>query len=358
MVKDYYKILGITDEEKNLRGDDFNKVAKKKFREISLKYHPDRNPNNKEAEEIFKNAAEAYEVLSDPQKRDEYDNPSSNFNFQGGQFKDMGIQDILRQMNERMRENFGFGAQESIQKGGSIRINIVLSIDDVYNGVKKKFKYKRYELCEHCNGSGLTSESRKKTCTTCRGSGTIINQNNFMTMMHTCPTCGGRGYIMENPCSHCNGHGIVQKNAEIEVTLDKGLMKGMNLVMQGQGNFPPHGDGMPGDLIISIQDISCDNFVIDGYNVLLPIKVPVIDAILGCDVEVETVSHKKLTVKIPQGANNGHQLRFKGQGLPIYGSYDFGDMIGVVNVEMPSEITEKERKLLGDLRKEKNFSGK
>ena len=237
--KDYYKILGVS---KDASQDEI----KKAYRKLAIKLHPDRNPGDKEAEAKFKEAAEAYEVLGDENKRKEYDNPHSNFDFHasgGPDFGGMGMEEILRHFNMGgMGFDFDFGRpKERNTKGTSIRIPMKLTLEEMYSGVTKKVKYKRFEPCDHCGGSGMTSESKKKVCRSCGGSGTVFGGNSFMAITQTCPTCGGQGYIIEKPCSHCHGHGIVQKvTNETEIKLGKGLLDGMSVIFGGKGNFPPH----------------------------------------------------------------------------------------------------------------------
>lgn len=364
MRKNYYDILGITDEEKKLHGEEFSKIAKKKFRTLSLKFHPDRNLGDKEAEAKFKEIAEAYSVLGDESKRKEYDNPTYNFEFNGGpDFGGMGMEDILKHFGFGGMD-FGFGhnrqPREQNIKGSSIRINLKLTLEEMYNGVTKKVRYKRFEPCDNCNGSGMTAESRRKTCRSCGGSGTIISGNGFnggfMSFSQTCPTCGGQGYIIENPCPHCKGHGIIQKTTnETEINIGKGVVPRMNLIIQGKGNFPPKGKGTPGDLIVLIEAIDHDKFELVNNDLLYTLSIGVIDAIMGCECAVNTIDGKRLTVKIPQGTNNGHKFRFRGYGMPIYGSSKFGDMIITIDVEMPSSLNTNERALLAQLRNEEHF---
>lgn len=355
--KDYYKILGVNKEASQ-------DEIKKAFRKLSIKYHPDRNQGSKQAEEKFKEIAEAYSVLGDETKRKEYDNPQSNFNFSGGpDFGGMGMDDILRHFTNMGMGDFGFGnrtPREQNIKGSSIRINLKLTLEEMHDGVTKKVKYKRFEPCDNCNGSGMTAESRRKTCRTCGGSGTVIGGNSFgggfMSFSQTCPTCGGQGYIIENPCPHCKGHGIVQKTTnETEIKVEKGVIPGMNLIIQGKGNFPPKGKGTPGDLIVSIEALEHDKFDLVGNDLYYNLCIGVIDAILGCEVVVDTIDKKKLTVKIPQGTNNGHKFRFKGYGMPIYGSNGSGDMIVTIEVDMPTQLNNNEKTLLGQLRQEEHF---
>lgn len=351
--KDYYKILGV---KKDATQDEIRKAYKK----LALKWHPDKNQGSKEAEEKFKEAAEAYEVLSDEKKKAEYDNPHSSFDFHmsgGPDFGGMGMDDILRHFGFGGMD-FGFGGnrrESAPQKGTNIRIAFPLTLEEMYNGVTKKIKYNRFELCDHCNGSGKTDKTKEKVCRTCGGSGFVFSQNGFMSMQQTCPSCGGTGKHIENPCPHCGGHGITQKTCIEEIKLDKGLLQGMNMIVQGKGNFPPHGKGTQGDLIISIQAVPNDKFEIDGNDLYFEMELSVVDAILGCTVNVETVDGKKLTAKIPSGTCDGHKLRFKGYGIPMYGTSKSGDMYGIVRINIPKNITSEEKEILLKLKEYDNF---
>lgn len=357
--KDYYKILGVN---KDATQEDI----KKAFRKLSIKWHPDRNKGSKEAEEKFKEIAEAYSVLNDEEKRKEYDNPSSNFDFNmsgGPDFGGMGVDEILRHFNMGGGFDFFGGNSQRSQapkKGSSIRIVLKLTLEEMHDGVVKKVRYKRFEPCSNCGGSGMTSESKKKTCRTCGGSGTVIGGNTFgggfMSFTQTCPTCGGQGHIIENPCPHCKGHGIVQKVCdETEITVEKGVLGGMNLVIPRKGNYPPKGNGVPGDLIVVIESIEHDKFDLVGNDLHYVLQVNVVDAIMGCDVSIDTIDGKKLSAKIPSGTNNGNKLRFKGYGMPIYGTNRFGDMIVDVEVIMPKKLSNEEIELLEKLKSYENF---
>lgn len=359
MAKDYYKVLGITEEEKKLKGEEFEKALKKHFRTISLANHPDRQANKseaekKKAEDTFKEAAEAYEVLKDPKKREEYDNPHQHFEFNGSNFGGMDFDDILKGFGM----DFGFSnkKRQDVQvKGSSIRIPFKLTLEEMHSGVTKKIRYKRFEVCDHCGGSGMTTESRKKTCRSCGGSGTVFSNGGFFHMSQTCPTCGGNGYVIENPCPHCQGHGIVQKTTEVEVEIPKGVLGGMSIMKSGLGNAPHHNKGTFGDLIIVVQEVKHDKFESNGNDLYFTLDIGVVDAILGTNITVETIDGKQLTAKIPQGTNHGHKMRFKGYGLPKYGSSSNGDMIGVVNVVMPKNISKEEKDILEMLKSKENF---
>ena len=365
--KDYYKILGVTDDERKLQGSDFEKVIKPKYRKIALENHPDKQVGKSEeekkaAEERFKEASEAYEVLSDEQKRAEYDKPASNFQFSGFG-NDDEFHDFVRRhfgdfggMPNFMNFGFGGGMDEpQVVKGNSIRVKIALTLEEIYFGTTKKFKYKRREVCEHCGGSGVTKDSRKVTCRTCGGNGYIIGGNSFMRIQKTCPNCGGKGHIIENPCNKCNGFGVVIKDFETEVTIPSGITPGAELMMQGLGNAAPHGNGINGDLIVAIYEKPHEKFERHGNDLYFSIEVPVVDAIIGCDKNITTIDGKTLLAKIPELTSDGHSLKFSGYGLPIYGTNMRGDMIGIVKIIMPNKLSNDEKKILKELKKKEHF---
>ena len=360
MKKNYYDVLGITDEERKLQGEEFEKILKKKYRNFALKYHPDRQSGKSEAEKKkaeakFKEISEAYDVLLN--KRAEYDNPQSAFSFSGTDFGGMGMDDILRHFGFGGMD-FGFGRtrEPRVAKGTNIRITMPLTLEEIFNGTTKKIKYNRFEPCDKCKGSGKTANTKEKVCRTCGGSGFIFSQNGFMQMQQTCPTCGGKGKMVENPCTSCGGHGIVLKSCVEEIVLDKGILDGMSIAFEGKGNFPPHGEGVPGDLIVIVQAIPSKDFEASGNDLYFPIELGVVDAILGCNINVRTVDGKELTAKIPNGTCDGHKLRFRGYGLPIYGTNNSGDMIGIVKINIPKKVTSKEEQLLKELKNQEHFS--
>jgi molecular chaperone DnaJ len=352
MKKDYYKILGV---DKNATQDEIRKAYKK----LALRWHPDRNQGSKEAEEKFKEAAEAYEVLGNEDKRKEYDNPMSNFDFNmgGPDFGGMGMDEILRHFGFGGMD-FGFGSSnrgQSQTKGSNIRLNMKFTLKDMYNGVTKKIKYNKFDICDKCGGSGKTDKTKEKVCRTCGGSGFVFSQNGFMSMQRTCPTCGGVGKQIENPCPHCGGHGIVQKKVTEELKIDKGVIDGMSIVFSGKGNMPPHGNGVCGDLIITVTSADDEDFEVVGNDLYFPINLSVVDAILGTSISIDTVDGKHLEAKIPSGTSDGHKLRFRGYGIPKYGTNQSGDIIGVVKINIPKKINDKEKKLLEELKEQENF---
>lgn len=350
--KDYYKILGVN---KDATQDDI----KKAFRKLSIKYHPDKNQGSKEAEAKFKEIAEAYEVLGDVNKRKEYDSPKSTFEFHssGPDFRGMNMDDILRHFGMG-GFNMNMNMHQQPQRGSSIRIKVKLSLEEVLNGCTKKIKIKRYEPCTHCGGTGMNEKSRKKTCKTCGGTGMAFSQNGFMSMQQLCPTCGGKGYIIENPCPHCNGHGIVENSSsEVQFTIPRGVENDMQIEYAGLGNAAPHGKGQNGSLIVVIEFEEHPIFEVQGRDLVCNLEVPALDAILGCEVEIGTLSGKTIKTKIPQGTNSGQIFRFKGYGLPRYNTSigNAGNMIGIVNIITPKELNDTERQLIQQLKQQEHF---
>ena len=357
--KDYYKILGVNN-------DASQDEIKKAYRKLAIKYHPDRNPDNKEAEDKFKEIAEAYSVLSDENKRKEYDNPSSAFN--GPDFGDMDMEEILRHfgfgangMGHGGFDPFGdfFGGQDNNEqrtvKGSSIRIRVEVTLEEVLNGCHKKIRYKCLVPCPDCNGSGANGQPQYERCPHCGGTGQIFNQRGNMQIITTCPHCHGRGQTLKNPCPKCNGNGLINGYNEVEFDIPKGVVDGMQLIINGKGNTPPHNHGVCGDLIVIITEKEHDTFIRHGNDLIFGLKVPIIDAILGCEKEVTTIEGKKLIGKIPEGVNEGYKLKIKGYGLPIYGGNQRGDMICVIRLLLPKKINSEERELLLQLQNKENF---
>ena len=357
-MKDYYKILGVS---KGASKDDI----KKAFRKLSIKYHPDRNQGDKKAEEKFKEVAEAYEVLGDDEKRKQYDNPASNFDFKasgGPDFGGMDINDILKHFGGFGGfGDFDFGEERKPRQvvGTNIQITFPLTLEELFNGVTKKIKYNRFEPCDECGGSGLTANSRKRTCKSCGGTGTVFQSGGFggfnMRMTSTCPQCGGKGYVIENPCKKCNGHGVVQASTEVEIKINKGAANGQIFQFAGLGNFPPHGNGTPGSLLVRVVQKPDEKFERNGDDLYFTLDIPVLKGVIGGETTIETIDGKTITAKIPQGTEDGTQLRFKGYGMPQFGSEVRGNMIGVVKLVMPKKLDENDKKLLGELCEKDNF---
>lgn len=364
MAKDFYKILNITDEEKKLQGDDFNKVLKTKYRSIAKQWHPDRCKDESkkvEYEEKFKEASEAYAVLSDPEKKAQYDNPTSggaNFDFSGG-FGGMDMSDIFRE--------FGFGGfnpfggergrqQKQVVKGQSMRISLELSLEDIFNGVTKMIKYKRYDRCPTCGGNGKTANSREETCPVCGGTGTEFKNIGGWQQISTCGRCGGSGTILSNPCPNCGGNGVSSTTVETEINIPKGVEEGFQLVINGGGHAPKRCEGVNGDLYVLIREKEHEKFTRRGNDLYFKLDVSVVDAMLGCTKEVKTIDGKTLSTKLPQGVEENARIRFSGKGLPMYEHENIrGDMYGVVHIVMPKTLTSEEKEILNNLKTHQNF---
>lgn len=353
--KDYYKILGIS---KDATKDEI----KKAYRKLAIRYHPDRNPGNKEAEEKFKQIAEAYSVLGDDEKRKEYDNPSS-FNFEGPDFGTVDMDDILR--------NFGFGdmgfdtfnmfnhqaenRKPQIKKGSSIRIQIPLAYEEILNGCHKKIKYKANVACKECEGKGFVGEAKHDRCPDCGGTGQIFRQQGNMQIITSCPHCNGTGKILCNPCSKCNGTGYHNEIVETEFDLPKGVSEGMQLLIAGKGNYQGGENAVAGDLVIQIVEKPHSKFVRSNDDLYCELPITIIDAVLGCEKEIQTIEGKSLSVKINHSVHDGHKIRVRNYGLPKYQTDKRGDMICVIKISIPENINEKEKELLLELKKQEHF---
>lgn len=349
MAKNYYDILGVS---KTATQDEI----KKAYRKIAVKYHPDKNPGNKEAEEKFKEAAEAYSVLSDENKRKEYDNPmtgganfNSNFNF-----NDFNFDDIFNSFGFSFRH--GNSNAKVVTKGANIRLRMPLTLKEMYDGINKKIKYHRNNKCDSCDGKGTTPESKVERCKHCGGTGRLYSNNGFFQQITTCHHCGGTGKITTNPCRKCNGTGTMDTEQEVELSIPKGVFQGMQMTVHGYGHAPNKMNGQFGDLIIDVIEKNDDGkYEREGDDLRTDIEIPVIDAILGCDITVETISGKKLKAKINGGTEDGHTLRFAGYGMPKYGSNTYGDMYCTIKLKMPKKINSDERKKLEELKNNANF---
>lgn len=360
--KDYYSILGLTDEEKKLPQDEFAKVVKKKYRELARQWHPDKckdDSKKAEYEEKFKDISEAYSVLSDAQKKNEYDNPQSNFEFNG--FNGMDINDILNHMGFGNFGGFGdffggFGKKEQTPMGQSIRIQLSISLEDAFNGCEKTIAYKRLDKCPDCNGSGKSSRTTEETCQYCHGQGTIFSNQGFMQSITVCPHCGGKGKIIKNPCQKCGGKGVVETRNEVKFKIPRGVDNGYQFTLTGQGHAPIGGNGEYGNLIIHIAVENSSEYIRQDTTLYKHIKVNLIDAITGGESKIGTIDGKTLSIKVPQGTDYGSQVKIKGYGMPFFGdSSKRGDMICIVEFELPKKITKEEKDLLAVLKTKPNF---
>jgi len=361
--RDYYEVLGVE------RGADESAI-KKAYRKAAIKYHPDKNPDNKEAEEKFKEAAEAYEILGDPDKRARYDRfghagVSGNGGFRG---EGMTMDDIFSQFGDIFSDSpfesfFGrgrTGQRSQGQRGSNLRIKVSLTLEEIANGVTKKIKVKKRVNCETCGGSGAKDASSVKTCSTCGGSGYVRQvRSTFLGQMQTtsvCPHCNGSGQQVTAKCTTCKGDGRMMGEETIEIDIPAGVEHGMQLSMQGKGNAGIKG-GPSGNLLITIEEKSHPHFHRDGQNLIYDLYVNFADAALGTQVEVPTIEGK-VKIKVPGGTQSGKIFRLKGKGLPAVQAYGQGDQLIHVNIWTPKKLTDAEKKILEKLKKSPNFEPK
>ncbi|MCW5924367.1 MAG: molecular chaperone DnaJ [Saprospiraceae bacterium] len=365
--RDYYEVLGVA---KNASADDIKKAYRKK----ALEYHPDRNPGDKSAEEKFKEAAEAYDVLSDADKKARYDRyghagVEGMGGGPGGGFQGMDMDEILRRFGFDTDDIFGEffgggrrrgggGARPRGERGTNLRIKVKMTLEEIASGVNKKIKVRKQVTCGTCGGSGARDANSVETCSTCRGSGMVnrVTQTPF-GMMQTaaqCPTCNGSGQTIKSPCNVCRGDGRVFGEETIDVDIPAGVHEGIQLSMSGKGNAGAKG-GPPGDLVITIEEIPHDEFTREGNNIHYELFLNIADAALGSKLEVPTLDGRA-RITVPAGTQSGKVFRLKDKGLPALQSYQRGDQLIHVNVWTPKKLTDEERRLLEKLREMPNFT--
>lgn len=359
--RDYYDVLGIS---KQANADEM----KKAYRKMAIQFHPDKNPGDKAAEDKFKEAAEAYEVLSNPDKKAKYDRfghqAMGGGGSQGG--GGMNMDDIFSHFGDVFSQeetpfgNFfgGRGNGSRMRKGSDLRIKLKLTIHEVSNGVEKKIKVKRYVPCKSCSGNGSKNGTSLQNCGTCGGTGQIrkVQQTMLGQMMTTsvCPTCNGDGKIVSQRCEVCTGEGRVMEEEVISVKIPGGVAEGMQLSMTGKGNVPQRG-GVPGDLLIVIEEEEDEILKRDGNNVIFDLHISFIDAVLGNHFEVPTIDGK-VKIKIDAGTPSGKILRLKEKGIKEVNSYGRGDQLIYVNIWTPKTLSSEEKAILEKLRSSPNFA--
>ena len=361
--RDYYEILGV---DKNATDDEI----KKAYRKVAIKFHPDKNPDDASAEEKFKEAAEAYDVLRNGDKRARYDRyghagvgGAAGGGYSGG---GMSMDDIFSHFGDifggafgggGFGGGFGGGSRRRVNRGSNLRIKVKLTLEEILSGAEKKVRVNKYMGCNTCHGSGAEGNGRS-TCNTCHGSGQVTKiVNSFLGQMQTsttCPQCGGEGEIITHKCKTCHGNGIVKGEEVITLNIPSGVSDGMQLSMSGKGNAAARG-GVPGDLIILIEELPHEELDRDGMNLLHDHFITFPDAAIGTTIEVPTLEGKA-RIKITPGTQPGKVLRLKGKGLPDVNSYGRGDLLVNINVWVPKNLNPNEKEALEKLKSSPNFT--
>ncbi len=361
--RDYYEILGVS---KSSSADEI----KKAYRKVAMQFHPDRNPGDKEAEEKFKEAAEAYEVLSDQEKRAQYDRfGHAGVNGRGGGgAHGMNMDDIFSNFGDIFGDDifgsfFGGGGRQRSggrargTRGSNLRIKLKMNYEEIAKGANKTVKVKKYTTCSNCTGSGAKDKNSIQNCGTCSGTGQVRKvTNTFLGQMQTvgtCPTCNGEGSTITSKCTSCKGEGRVYTEETINIDIPAGVQDGMQLSLSGKGNAGERG-GSPGDLIVLVEEEQHPELQRDNLNVIYDMHISFTDAVFGANPEVPTIDGRA-KIKIPAGTQSGKIFRLKGKGFPAINSYEKGDQLIHVNVWTPQTLTAEEKEMMEKLKDAKNF---
>ena len=353
--KDFYEILGV---QKNASDDEI----KKSYRKLAMKYHPDRNKDDKESERRFKEVSAAYEVLKDSEKRSAYDQYGHDAFRQGGMGGGQGFGDFTGGFSDIFEEFFGGGfggssRQRGPQRGNDLRYNMSISLQEAFNGKKSQIRIPSYDGCELCSATGSADKSGPSTCSTCGGQGKVRSTQGFFSIERPCPTCGGEGSSIKNPCLKCSGTGQVKKQKTISVTIPAGVDTGTRIRISGEGEPGQRGAGN-GDLYIFVEVQKDKLFEREEENIFCQIPISITTAILGGDVEVPTIEGKKARLNIPAGTQSETQFRLKGKGMSILRQTRRGDMYVEANVEIPVNLNNKQKAILQEFEKEGGTSKK
>lgn len=369
--RDYYEVLGVN---KDASEDEI----KKAYRKLAIKYHPDRNPGSKEAEEKFKEAAEAYDVLHDPNKRQQYDqfgfNAPGGGGFEGFSSGGFSMDDIFSMFGDIFGGHSGFSGfggfgggtagerQQPQYRGADLRLKVKLTLQEISTGITKKFKVKKDIACTHCHGSGAENGSGTQTCPTCHGQGVVVKTvRTMLGMMQTqseCPTCHGAGTVIKNKCQHCHGTGVVKGEEIVEIKIPAGVAEGMVVNVPGKGNAGPR-NGITGNIQVLIEEQPNDTFIRDGQDIIYNLLLDFPTAALGGEVEIPTLENTRVRIKIEAGTQPGKTLRLRGKGLPAVQGYGSGkgDLVVNISVYVPKTLSRDEKETIERLRTSDNFKG-
>jgi molecular chaperone DnaJ len=357
--KDYYDILGVTKKSTP-------EEIKKAYRSLAMKYHPDRNQGDKTAEGKFKEASEAYQVLSDPKKKSSYDQfghsafeggagGAGGFDFGGfesGGFSDI-FDDFFGDFMSSSRSGGRSGKSRS-NRGSDLKINLEISLEEAYLGKKQTINLSSNEMCKKCSGVGAEPGSKPKKCSTCNGNGKVRTQQGFFTLQQTCPDCGGEGEVLSNPCRDCRGSGVIKTKKNLTIQIPKGVDDGTQIRLSGKGDAGYRGE-TNGDLYVLISVKKHKIFQRSEENLYYKLPISMVDATLGAEIEVPTIDGGKSKVKIPEGTQSGKQFRLKGKGMPYLKSGDIGDLYLETSVIIPENLSKDQKKLLEEFKNTENI---